>query len=333
MKNEDSLTVNELPPPPRNKNGWPWTEETTRLSAEVPNRNHWPKISIATPSYNQVEFIEQTIRSVLLQGYPNLEYIVIDGGSTDGSVEIIQKYDKWIDYWVSEPDRGQSHAINKSAARSTGELFGWLNTDDFFMPGAMHAFAKLVREYPKAVAWVGGCYRVKPNGKILSRVLPRHLDRDSLADYWWQGFFFQPSCLFAARTWEELGRLDEDLYIAFDLDWWLRLATLGEFASTREMLSVATIHGEAKTQAKMAKMNAEKLTVQQRHGYQDMANSWLIRSLKSRVVRNRVKNALVEILVNRIHLYSPWSWDGQPRYIQAVLRNWFADHEQLRDPL
>jgi glycosyltransferase involved in cell wall biosynthesis len=323
-------TVNELPPP-RGKTGWPWTVGSPRLPAGMPSGDPWPRISIVTPSYNQTEFIEGTIRSVLLQGYPNLEYIIIDGASTDGSAEIIRKYETWLDHWVSEPDRGQAHAINKGAIKASGEIFGWLNSDDFFMPGALRVFAEMYRKHTQAVAWAGGCYRIKPNGQILSRVIPRHLDRDSLADWWWQGFFHQPSCLFATRAWGELGPLDESLHIAFDLDWWLRLAGLGEFASTTEMLSVATIHEDAKTQARMTEMRTETLSVQMRHGYHDMAKHWLARSLESRFVRSRVKNALAEILMSRARRYSPWSWDGQPRYVQAVLKDWFAEHEHLED--
>ena len=111
-------TLSELPSPPPGKTGWPWTEESRRLSSQTPDGRPWPRISVVTPSFNQGKFIEETIRSVLLQGYPNLEYFVFDGGSTDNSVEIIKKYSPWLTYWVSERDNGQSDAINRGLKMS-----------------------------------------------------------------------------------------------------------------------------------------------------------------------------------------------------------------------
>ena len=108
-----ALTLQDLPTPPEDKTGWPWTEQTEVFPDKMPDGSDWPRISIVTPSYNQGQFIEETIRSILLQGYPNLEYIIIDGGSNDNSVEIIKKYEHYLSYWISESDRGQSHAINK----------------------------------------------------------------------------------------------------------------------------------------------------------------------------------------------------------------------------
>src|SRR5438105_6022991 len=134
-------TLSELPSPPLGKTDWPWTEDSNQSPGQKNHSNPWPKISIVTPSYNQGQFIEETIRSVLLQGYPDLEYIIIDGGSQDESVEIIKKYEPWLTYWVSEQDRGQSHAINKGFDRSTGLILGWLNSDDVLLPNALATVA------------------------------------------------------------------------------------------------------------------------------------------------------------------------------------------------
>ena len=144
-----ALTLKDLPPSPPEKTGWPWTEQTEPLPPRMPDGSEWPRISIVTPSYNQGEFIEETIRSVLLQGYPNLEYIIIDGGSKDNSIELIKKYEKYLAYLVSEPDKGQSHAINKGFRRATGVLVGWQNSDDFYHSGAFEAAAKACFAHPE----------------------------------------------------------------------------------------------------------------------------------------------------------------------------------------
>ena len=142
-------TLAELPPP-AGKTGWPWAEESRQLPDTIQNETPWPKVSIVTPSYNQGRFLEESIRSVLLQGYPDLEYIIIDGGSSDESVEIIKKYERWLAYWVSEPDRGQSHAINKGLERSTGQFFNWHNADDMLTPNSIATMAAGMISQPEA---------------------------------------------------------------------------------------------------------------------------------------------------------------------------------------
>lgn len=127
------LTLAELPKPPAGKTGWPWTEQSSQLAEFMPDGHAWPKISIVTPHYNQKPFIEETIRSVLLQGYPDFEYTIVDAASTDGSLDVIEKYSPWVKCIVRKKE-GQSAAINSGFKLATGELIGWQNSDDFYGP-------------------------------------------------------------------------------------------------------------------------------------------------------------------------------------------------------
>ncbi|XWK85982.1 MAG: glycosyltransferase family 2 protein [Phormidium sp.] len=146
------LTLENLPTPPTDKSGWPWTEQPEILSKPIFNNAQLPLISIITPSYNYGRFIEETIRSVLLQGYPNVEYIIIDGGSTDDTVNIIKKYEKYLTYWVSEPDKGQTDAINKGYEHCTGEIFVWLNADDAYAtPNCLQSVAEFYMQGYKLI--------------------------------------------------------------------------------------------------------------------------------------------------------------------------------------
>ena len=141
---EDSFPA--LPRPPTGRKGWPWE---TRTENRANQDSRWPKISIVTPSFNQGPYIEETIRSVILQGYPNLEYLIIDGRSSDETLSVIRRYEGWISSWVSEEDRGQADAINKGFEKSTGELLGWLNSDDLFYPGYLFKMATAFQKRPE----------------------------------------------------------------------------------------------------------------------------------------------------------------------------------------
>ena len=135
--------LDDLPPAPAGCKGWPWTEGPELVPDTGPDGRSWPVISIVTPSFNQGRFLEETIRSVLLQGYPSLEYIVMDGGSTDDSVDIIRKYEPWLMFWASGPDQGQSDAINKGFERATGAIWGYINSDDLYEPDALRTAAEI----------------------------------------------------------------------------------------------------------------------------------------------------------------------------------------------
>ena len=270
----------DLPIPPQKKTGWPWTEESLQLPDTMPDSSLWPKISIVTPSYNQGQFIEETIRSVLLQGYPNLEYLIIDGGSTDNSVEIIRKYEPWLHYWISETDEGQSDAINKGFAESSGLILNWLNSDDYYLPDALFTVAKYYSQYSNCGGWFGGCRRIGINGSILYKRWPKGLEYTQLAN-WKQNWVQQPSCFFSKSGFESVGPLDTSLYIAFDFDFWLKLSRFSKIRKIDEELAVALNHNQAKTVSNKNLMIAETWVVMIKHGFEQIAITEMNKRLKS----------------------------------------------------
>lgn len=211
--------LSDLPAPPPGKTGFPWTEESQPLLGD----RAWDKISIVTPSYQQGEFIEETIRSILLQGYPNLEYLIIDGGSTDATVEIIRKYEPFLTDWVSERDRGQSHAINKGWERATGEILHFLNSDDLLLPGTLATVAQVFSDN-EAIQVVSGVCPVKdvalkeelrtkrPRAFDLAHFL---LDREGIG---------QPATFIRREVFEKTGGMDERLHYTMDREYWMRVS-------------------------------------------------------------------------------------------------------------
>jgi len=239
-------SLTELPSPPPGKTGWPWTEESPAIHDTMPAGEPWPRISIVTPSYNQGRFIEETIRSVLLQGYPNLEYIIIDGGSKDGSFEIIRKYEKWLAFRVSEPDRGQAHAINKGFARATGEIIGWLNSDDRLCRGALEIVG---RHFDKSVDFIFGQRRVideqgnRIKDTVISARNPQKYQIYSL------GTLNQEACFWRRSAYLSVEGLDESYSYAFDYDLFLKLSAeiKGRWRNVPEFIGEFRIHPRQKT--------------------------------------------------------------------------------------
>ena len=210
-------TLAELPPPPPGRTGWPWTEETApRLPEGV-----WPRLTIVTPSYQQAQFIEETIRAVLLQGYPDLEYFVLDGGSTDGTREILEKYSPWLAGWRCEKDRGQSAAVNEGWARATGEILAWINSDDWYQPGILAAVARAAAAKPSATWWAGHVDDHTVDGKFIKRHPARHMPLEELLGRHDYGFH-QPGMFWRRDHLRTVGPLDETLHNSFDCELWAR---------------------------------------------------------------------------------------------------------------
>jgi glycosyltransferase involved in cell wall biosynthesis len=232
-------TLRELPPPPRDKTGWPWTEESPQLPNALPDGRPWPTISIVTPSYNQGLFLEETIRSVLLQGYPNLEYIVIDGASSDDSLKIIEKYASWIAFWTSEPDDGPSHAIAKGFSRATGSVFSWLNSDDVLLPMAAGVAASLIVK-GMDVAY-GHRLRISEDGFVYDfDIAPKSISRLMFCTGTWLP---QETVFFSRSIYERAHGINEKNVLDFDYDLWIRMYLHGaRFKNSGVFMGMARFH-------------------------------------------------------------------------------------------
>ncbi len=216
-----------------------------------------PKISVITPSYNQGQFIEQTILSVISQQYPNLEYILMDGGSDDETVEIIRKYGEYFTHWQSQKDNGQASAINAGFKMATGDILCWINSDDMYMPGVFTRIAAQFRQTENPTIIFGNCLHFndkteKTRGSNVARAHSKYTL--SLCDY-----IIQPSSFWNKQAWELTGQLNESLTYAFDWDWFIRASRAGTaFLPVQEYLSLYRIH-EAHKSGKGAAKRVEEL--------------------------------------------------------------------------
>lgn len=223
-----------------------------------------PLVSIITPSFNQAAYLETTIQSVLGQDYPNLEYFVIDGGSTDGSAELIQRYAPRLAGWVSEKDRGQTDAINKGFARANGEILAWLNSDDIYQPGAVSAAVAAFQQNPQAGLIYGDATFIDEKGRRIGSFPARQTSYRLLR----QGYVHIPqqAAFFRADLWRQVGPLDPSFYFAMDYDLWVRLAACAPLIYTRQLWASFRLHGGAKTIQADDRCWPEMLKVHRREG-------------------------------------------------------------------
>jgi len=204
-----------------------------------------PLVSIVTPSFNQARYLEATIQSVLSQDYPHIEYLIVDGGSNDGTVDVIKKYESKLAWWMSEKDKGQTDAINKGFARARGEVLAWINSDDTYEPGAISAAVRYLQEHPNLGMVYGDCNFINEDGRVIGKFGSAQTSYRLLR----QGYAHIPqqTMFFRADLWEQVGPLDPSFYFAMDYDLWTRIAARSEIKYVPQTWANFRLHTSGKT--------------------------------------------------------------------------------------
>ena len=215
-------------------------------------------VSIITPSFNQASFLEQTLRSVLEQDYPNIEYIVIDGASIDGSVDIIKKYADRLAFWVSEKDSGQAEAINKGFARASGEIVAWLNSDDYYLSNVVSKVVKVFEENSDVVMVYGDMLAVDEHGHTFNELKYKQLSLEDLLCFQIIG---QPAVFFRRDVYEKSGGLDVNFHFLLDHQFWIRIARHGRILHVPQTWAAARYHADAKNRAKAVEFGQEAFRI------------------------------------------------------------------------
>ncbi len=243
--------------------------------------NNLPLVTIVTPSYNQAAFLEATIQSVLSQEYPRLEYIIMDGGSTDGSVEIIKKYAPQLAYWVSERDKGQSDAINKGWQRARGDIVAYLNSDDTYAPHAIRTAAEYLQEHPEVGLAYGDCTWMNVAGGRIGMIDTHPF---TLADLLLQNRIAQPATFVRKSALDHVGLLNEKLHMLMDYELWVRLALRYPLGHISVVLANFRIHPTSKTGTSTQRFLGENLEIIER-AFTDPALPRELMPLKPRAIR------------------------------------------------
>lgn len=265
-------------------------------------------ISIITPSFNQGGYLESTIQSVLAQNYPNTEHIIIDGGSTDGTLAILQQYSQYLT-WLSEPDEGQAQAINKGLRQAGGEIVAWLNSDDIYWPGALPAVADFFSAHPAIDIIYGDYDLIDEQGKILLR--KREIPFDYNILLYGLNYIGQPATFFRRGVLERFGYLDENLHYGLDWEYWLRVASGGgQFAHLPRYLAATRIHTAAKTIVAPPQMYAEHRAIQSRYWTARRFESPRWQQFYASLLRTgyRAKRQLKKLLLRRTIDFPPANW-------------------------
>jgi len=231
-----------------------------------------PLVTIVTPTFNQAEFLERTLQSVLSQDYPRLEYIVVDGASTDGTAAVLARYSDRVRV-ISEPDRGQADAINKGFRLAQGEILGWLNSDDLLLPGAISAVVRFFTACPAAQFAYGDALAIDERDRIYG--LRAHVRQTSHTELVHDGdFIVQPAAFWRASLWRETGELNTDLHYTMDYDYWLRASLLTKLTYIPVCLAAERLHGDAKTAQGSRERIEEIAALAQRYGGEGLPSSF-----------------------------------------------------------
>jgi len=222
-----------------------------------------PRITVVTPSFNQGKYLRDTIESVLGQGYPNLEYMILDGGSTDDSVEVIRQYEKHLSFWCSEPDAGQAAAINRGFSRSTGDILAWLNSDDYYLPGALRFAAEQLHIDQEEII-LGNCFHfLEGTSKSQGSDVAGYHGKTELAAF---DYIKQPSSFWTKKLWDKVGPLEARWSYVFDWDWYIRAQKVGgSFSTTPRYLSAYRLHPHHKSGTGGEKRQGEIREIYEKH--------------------------------------------------------------------